>query len=93
MHWLAMNRIFWMVGLVIALLMLLGFVLMCAFANITHRHLNFGGWAMLVFGVVGLKCISTGLRSAIQFGDPTGTASSESADSSASGRDSDFALK
>jgi hypothetical protein len=40
---------------------------------------------MLVLNVTGVRFIFAGLRSAIRYGDPTKTANSEPADSSASG--------
>jgi hypothetical protein len=80
-----MTRILWIIGLSIALLVLSGFVVICLVALITYRHLNFKGWTMLVCGAFAVRFIFTGLRSAIRYGDPTKTASSGPADSSASG--------
>jgi hypothetical protein len=80
-----MTRIFWIVGLSIALLVLSGFVVICLVALIRHRHLNFSGWTMLVSGVIGVKFVFAGLRSAIRYGDPTRTMSNVPASSSATG--------
>ncbi|MGC9223668.1 MAG: hypothetical protein ACP5E2_07065 [Terracidiphilus sp.] len=66
-----MIRSLWIVGLSIALIVFSGFVTLCLVALVSHRHLNLTGWTMLVFGVIGLRSIFTGLRSAIRFGDPT----------------------
>jgi hypothetical protein len=66
-----MIRIFWIIGLSIALLVFSGFVITCLFALITHRHLNFTGWIMLIGNAIGVKFIFAGLRSAIRYGDPT----------------------
>ncbi len=76
-----MTRIFWIIGLSIALLVLSGLVILCLIALITHRHLNFRGWTMLVSGVIGVEFVFAGLRSAIRYGDPTRTTYSEPADS------------
>jgi hypothetical protein len=80
-----MTRILWIIGLSIALLVLSGFVILCLFALITHRHLNFRGWTMLVGDVIGARFVFAGLRSAIRYGDPTRTTNSEPAGSSAAG--------
>jgi hypothetical protein len=66
-----MIRIFWIIGLSIALLAFSGFVIICLFALIKHRHLNFTGWMMLVSNAIGVKFIFAELRSAIRYGDPT----------------------
>jgi hypothetical protein len=66
-----MIRIFWIIGLSIALLVFSGFVVLCLFALITHRHLNFRGWGMLIFGAFAVRFVFEGLRSAIRYGDPT----------------------
>ncbi len=66
-----MTRILWIIGLSIALLVCSGFVIICLVALITHRHLNFSGWMMLVFNAIGAMFIFAGLRSAIRYGDPT----------------------
>jgi hypothetical protein len=66
-----MTRIFWIIGLSIALLVFSGIVIICLVAFITHRHLNFTGWTMLVFNAIGVRFIFAGLRSAIRYGDPT----------------------
>lgn len=80
-----MTRIFWIIGLSIALLVFSGCVAICLVALITHRHLNFKGWTMLIFGAVGLKFIFDGLLSAIRYGDPTRATNHEPANPYASG--------
>jgi hypothetical protein len=66
-----MTRILWIIGLSIALLVFSGFVITSLLALITHRHLNFTGWMMLVSNAIGVRFIFAGLRSAIRYGDPT----------------------
>jgi hypothetical protein len=66
-----MIRIFWIIGLSVALLVFSGFVVICLFALITHRHLNSKGWMMLVSNAIAVRFIFAGLRSAIRYGDPT----------------------
>lgn len=66
-----MTRIFWIVGLSIALLMFGGMTVLCVIALITHRHLNIKGWTMLVFGGYTAWLMFRCLRSAILYGDPT----------------------
>jgi hypothetical protein len=66
-----MTRLFWIVGLGIALVVISGLVLICLIGLVTHRRLNLEGWAMLVLGSYAVKLIFGWLRSAIKYGDPT----------------------
>jgi hypothetical protein len=66
-----MIRIFWIVGLSIALVMFSGLVIICLVALVTHRHLNLKGWVMLILGAYAIKAVYAWLRSAIKYGDPT----------------------
>ena len=66
-----MTRVLWIVGLSIAFFVFSGFVSICLFALVTHRHLNLTGWAMLLIGAYTVKLIFGCLRSAIKYGDPT----------------------
>lgn len=66
-----MIRLFWIVGLSIALSMFSGSVIVCLVALITHRYTNLSGWTMLVAAVYAVKAMYSFLRSAILYGDPT----------------------
>ncbi len=66
-----MTRIFWIVGLCIALVVISALVVICLIGLVTHRHLNLEGWGMLILGAYTLKLIFGWLRSAIKYGDPT----------------------
>ncbi len=66
-----MTRIFWIVGLCIALVVISALVVICLISLVTHRHLNLEGWGMLIFGAYALRLIFGWLRSAIKNGDPT----------------------
>lgn len=79
-----MTRTLWIIGLSIALLVLSGFVIISLVALITHRHLNFKGWGLLIFGAFAVRFVFDGLRSTIRYGDPTRTTNTEPANSSAS---------
>jgi hypothetical protein len=57
-----MIRIFWIVGLVIALMMFVFMTAICALALIKLGHLNLKGWVMLVSGVYGVRLIFDYLR-------------------------------
>jgi hypothetical protein len=78
-----MTRVLWIIGLSIALLMFAGSVVICLIALVTHRHLNLTGWTMLTVGVYAVKAVYSWLRSAILYGDPIKTMSSNGRNSSA----------
>lgn len=66
-----MARLFWIVGLSIALIVFAGFLTICIVVLVTHRHLNLTGWTTLLVGGYAVKFIFERLRSAIRYGDPT----------------------
>jgi len=66
-----MTRIFWIVGLSIALFMFAAFSILCVAALIIHRHLNLTGWTMLVLSVYPAWFMFGRLRCAAKYGDPT----------------------
>ena len=66
-----MTRIFWIVGLSIALVVNAGFVAICCTGLVTRWHLNLMGWLMLLLSAYLVRLIYGWLRSAIKYGDPT----------------------
>jgi hypothetical protein len=66
-----MTRLFWIIGLSIAVFMFSGFTIVCLVTLVTRRHLNPMGWGMLILGAYAAFFMFGRLRAAIKFGDPT----------------------
>ncbi len=63
-----MTRIFWIVGLVIALIMFVFMTTMCVLALIRYHHLNLMGWFMLVSSAYVVRLTFNYLRLKIREG-------------------------